>query len=177
MKGIVQKIYADKKTSKKTGKPFTVYTLLVDGTRYQCGFDKPKCSEGDTIEFEASEGEYGFEVDVGSIEVVAKAASKPKGTSGTRSSSETPDTRTERIEHQSARRDAIELVRLQLEAGVLKVKTVEDVNKAVDNEAQRLYSTLTGGVSPAEKEQIEGMKGAARKKAPEPEPEDEEDPF
>lgn len=177
MKGIVQKIYADKKTSKKTGKPFTVYTLLVDGTRYQCGFDKPNCSEGDSVSFEATEGEYGFEVDVKSLKVLDSAADnpKPQAAKGGRSYSETPDTRTERIEHQSARRDAIELVRLQLEAGVLKVKTIEDVNKAVDNEAQRLYSTLTG----AEQAQLANMKGAAKKlKQPEPEEESEGDePF
>lgn len=106
-----------------------------------------------TIEFEAEEGQYGFEVDVKSIEVVAsapKTADKPKSAGGGRSFSETPDTRTERIEHHLARRDAIDLVRLQLEAGVLKVKTVDDVNKAVDIEAQRLYSTLTSDVPPSE---------------------------
>lgn len=33
-----------------------------DGTWYKCGFTKPKCSEGDTIEVDVKETDYGTEI-------------------------------------------------------------------------------------------------------------------
>lgn len=154
MQGVVQKIYADKKNSKKSGKPFTVYTLLIDGERYQCGYDKPNCNEGDMIEFTAGENTYGLTVEADTIEVLEKAQPKaPRSVGGGTAGKTSKDdywTRKEqrdieaqpRIERQSARRDAIDLVKLGVEAGLLQPKDYKDLQKFVQKQAEQFYDGL-----------------------------------
>lgn len=60
-----------------------------DGTWYKCGFTKPKCSEGDTIEVDVKETDYGTEIidpknirAVGGGGVSVPTASAPRSSGG-----------------------------------------------------------------------------------------------
>lgn len=49
--GSISAINAHKKTS-AAGKPYTLYTITVDGNEYEVGFKKPSADRGDTVTFD-----------------------------------------------------------------------------------------------------------------------------
>lgn len=153
MEGVVQKIYADSGKG-RNGKPWTRYTLLVDGQRVNAGFTKPKCAEGDAVEFEAEEDQYGLALTEGSLKVTEKAEPKVPSRNAPASSSKSSGNgwndpeRTSRIERQSARRDAIDLVKLGVEAGLLEPKDYKDLQKYVQKQAEQFYEGLMGAATP-----------------------------
>lgn len=49
--GVISAVNANKKTS-AAGKPYTVYTITVDGNEYEVGFKKPTADRGDTVNFD-----------------------------------------------------------------------------------------------------------------------------
>lgn len=99
------------KTTAKSGKPLRspLYSMKIDGQWYGCGFDNPGVSEGETISFDFTEGQYGKELTSGSISKVA-AGTAPAATAGGKASSVTPDQRQASIVYQSSRKDAIALL-------------------------------------------------------------------
>lgn len=50
------------------------FSMKADGEWYGCGFKKPPCSEGDTVDFTFTEGTYGKVIDEGSIKVISRGA-------------------------------------------------------------------------------------------------------
>lgn len=84
----VQTISSKSVTTKFGPKP--VFSIKgTDGQWYKCGFTKPKCSEGDTIEVNVKETDYGSEITdpknitvVGGGGVSVPTASAPRPTGG-----------------------------------------------------------------------------------------------
>lgn len=84
--GVISAVNANKKTS-AAGKPYTLYTITVDGNEYEVGFKKPSADRGDTVNFEW-ELKYGRKAIVdGSLSKGAASAgsSVPSNTGGGRS--------------------------------------------------------------------------------------------
>lgn len=82
----VQSISSKAVTTKFGPKP--VFSIKgTDGQWYKCGFTKPKCSEGDTIEVTVKETDYGSEIaDPKNITVVGGSAISVPTPSASRSS-------------------------------------------------------------------------------------------
>lgn len=105
-------------TSKKTGKPYKMYKIVVNGTEYGIGFDPVKASNGDTVSFNAEENDRGYmEADPKSFRVVAEGSGDAGSPQATRSSGSDDPTR-DSIEAQVALKAAVEVVVAQIAAGV-----------------------------------------------------------
>lgn len=114
--GVVERVNV--KTKAKSGAPLKspLYSFAMGGEWYGCGFDNPNLTEGDSISFEFTEGQWGKEANVKSISKEA-AASPTKGVSH----SVNPDARQMSIVYQSSRKDAIHLIEIALVQGAVKL--------------------------------------------------------
>jgi hypothetical protein len=112
--GTVQKISV--KTENK-GKVFKspLYGMQVEGTWYNCGFDKPAANEGDVVSFDYTEDKYGKQVTKGSIKPATAAAKAVVVQSN--------DARQLSIVYQSQHRDAIEAVNFAIQSGMVSLPT------------------------------------------------------
>lgn len=154
VKGFVDQIKVVTNTSKKTGKPFTLYNVILQDAKtgdlspsYGFGFDAPAFKEGDYVKFDVAPGRNPKYLDyVKGTHAISKnppakpAAPKPaeKAASGGYNSPE----RQRSITYQSSRKDAIELVRILTEAKALPTSVAEgkagvtkrfdDIQDAVD---------------------------------------------
>lgn len=86
VRGVVKAIKEKEGVSKKTGKPYKVFSIAVDHgdgslTWYGCGFDRPDVREESVVTFEAGKNNAGYDTaDVSTLEV-DKAASGAQGQS------------------------------------------------------------------------------------------------
>lgn len=108
-------------TSKKTGKPYKMYRIVVDGTEYGIGFDPVKASKGDTVQFNAEENDRGYtEADPKSFRVVSEGPGEMVNAQARMRPVETGyagDPKQDSIEAQVALKAATEIVVAQIAAG------------------------------------------------------------
>lgn len=78
--GVVQKIHT--KTGQGKKGPWTLYRTLIGDEWYGCGFDKPKFSEGDNVEIEWDEDQYGKNVKRSKVLGSAPPTSAPSAPGG-----------------------------------------------------------------------------------------------
>lgn len=73
--GVVEKVNV-KRGKGKSGKPWALWSIKVDGEFYSCGFTKPQCVEGDSVTFKTKyDEEYDkHEVIEHSLEVTEEGA-------------------------------------------------------------------------------------------------------
>lgn len=57
--GQVTEITPQSGVSKRTGKPYTIWTAVVDGTPVKMGFNKPGFNAGDTVTLDVQQNKYG----------------------------------------------------------------------------------------------------------------------
>lgn len=173
--GIVEKIWQNQLD---TGD--TTYTIVIDGERYGCYTNEPKCKAGDSVELNyTSKGKY-KNADVKSIKkVAAPAGAAPKAAYGGKRNDDVQNA----ITYQAARKDALQLTEILVSLDILDVGNkskgakVDVVLKYVDGLTKRFYEdTKTLGHEAEDGE--ESDKPAAKPKAkakPAPEPELEEE--
>lgn len=78
MTGTVTNVTQARRNSTSTGKPFTVYSLELDGSKWvQTGFNRPDYKVGDTVEFDVEETKYGLQVPKGQKVLVLTKAATP----------------------------------------------------------------------------------------------------
>ena len=73
MSYIVESITSKDVTTKFGPKP--AYRVKANGEWYSYGFKKPAFKEGDTINFSATEGKYGKEIDPASVKTLSSGSS------------------------------------------------------------------------------------------------------
>lgn len=73
--------YISSKERKTRKGPANVYAIKLesDDNWYNTGFKSPGVKEGDEVTFRATEGQYGWEVDASSIEILEKAKQAAAG--------------------------------------------------------------------------------------------------
>lgn len=75
MSYIIENI-TNKEVNTKFG-PKPAYTIVCGGERYSYGFKKPMFNIGDTIDFQFTDNSYGKNVDLTSVQMVAKGTGAP----------------------------------------------------------------------------------------------------
>ena len=80
VEGVVQKIHTKTGTGKQG--PWTLYRVLIADEWYGCGFEKPKFSEGQNVEIEWAEDQYGKNVKRSKVLASAPPASAPSSGGG-----------------------------------------------------------------------------------------------
>ena len=130
-------------TEKQAGKGTAYNFALSDGNWYGCGFKKPDFSKGDFIKFtweESADGRW-KNVDAASVEVVEDT--KPKVHTAPQKSVGTDwDAKDKRITFLASRKDSIEIIRVALQEGALKLGAkdkLETLLSQVDKLANDLY--------------------------------------
>jgi len=88
MSYIIENI-TNKEVNTKFG-PKPAYTIVCGGERYSYGFKKPMFNIGDTIDFQFTENTYGKNVDLTSVQMVAKGTGVPTPTAATPAPSKAP---------------------------------------------------------------------------------------
>jgi hypothetical protein len=78
MSYIVENITSKDVNTKFGPKP--AYSIYADGERYSYGFKKPTFKIGDTIDFQFTENTYGKNVDLNSVQLLAKGEGAPTTT-------------------------------------------------------------------------------------------------
>lgn len=78
MSYIVENITSKDVNTKFGPKP--AYSIFADGERYSYGFKKPTFKIGDTIDFQFTENTYGKNVDLNSVQLLAKGEGAPMAT-------------------------------------------------------------------------------------------------
>ena len=78
MSYIVENITSKDVNTKFGPKP--AYSIYADGERYSYGFKKPTFKIGDTIDFQFTENTYGKNVDLNSVQLLAKGEVAPTAT-------------------------------------------------------------------------------------------------
>ncbi len=74
VKGVVQRVHQKQLVCQfgpQKGEWIHLYSLLVDGTWYRHGSNKPACAQGDEIEFEAREGKRAPSIQWESLEILS----------------------------------------------------------------------------------------------------------
>ena len=120
IKGVFQGCSSKNGTSKKTGKPYKLYSIIVDGKKYGWGFEAPTIAADTVVEFNAAENERGYmEADPDSLKELgaAPSAAKTNSTSNSNATSNS-DPRQASIEIQSSIASASRIVAAQITAGV-----------------------------------------------------------
>lgn len=113
----------EKKGSRVAGDGNTYWDLTVNGVRYGFGRNQPKCNEGDNVSFEASQNDKGFWN--ANVKTLARASAPvaaptvPAAAGNTRAWFP-DDKRQDSITYQSARKDAIEVAKALLSAGLME---------------------------------------------------------
>lgn len=119
--GFVEVVSA--KNESAAGKRFRspLYSFKINEDWFNCGFDNPNISKGDSIEFSFTEDKFGKNVDVKSIQ---KSTSAPVATSsGKARAVPVSGDRQVSIVYQSQHRDAIEAVNFMITNGLVKLPT------------------------------------------------------
>lgn len=75
MSYIVENITTKEVTTKFGPKP--AYTIVANGERFSYGFKKPAFKIGDEIDFQFTENTYGKNVDLTSVQLIAKGTGAP----------------------------------------------------------------------------------------------------
>lgn len=75
MSYIVENITTKEVTTKFGPKP--AYTIVANGERFSYGFKKPAFKIGDEIDFQFTENTYGKNVDLASVQLIAKGTGAP----------------------------------------------------------------------------------------------------
>lgn len=78
MSYIVENITTKEVTTKFGPKP--AYTIVANGERFSYGFKKPAFKIGDEIDFQYTENTYGKNVDLASVQLLAKGTGAPAPT-------------------------------------------------------------------------------------------------
>lgn len=60
IKGTFESYISKPGVSKTSGKPYHLYSIVVDGTKYGFGFNPPKAAAGDVVTFNAETNERGY---------------------------------------------------------------------------------------------------------------------
>lgn len=154
IKGYVEKIWENAIPAKGGRKAFTSYAVVVDNVKYGT-FTKPKCSEGDYVEFQASQkGQY-WNLDIDSLKLATPAADTPKpapASTGYGKSAATQDA----INYQAARKAAFSIIDLMIKLEILDLGTkkgdkIENLEKYVDRYTERFFEdTKNLGHKPAD---------------------------
>lgn len=128
---------AGKSGTNKFGKPWTMYSVMVDGKKWSAGFDQPKAALGDTVTFETEQkGEYenivkdSFRVTAQATAASKAASSGPVSGSGTATYN---DPKQSSIETQSSISAASRIVAAQIHAGVNIASPADAVASLVDS--------------------------------------------
>ncbi len=145
--GIVEVISSKERTSSRTGKAFTVYSMKVEGEWYDCKFTTPKCSKGDNIEFYYRDTQYGREASLDTITVLKTQSSNDTVVAPTGKTPFYNNNVQESIMRQSSRKDAIEIVQLALEQGAIvlpakKADKLEALLEYVQVISSKLFNNL-----------------------------------
>ena len=81
MSYIVENITTKEVTTKFGPKP--AYTIVANGERFSYGFKKPAFKIGDEIDFQFTENTYGKNVDLASVQLIAKGSGAPAPSAST----------------------------------------------------------------------------------------------
>lgn len=124
-----------RKNSKATRNGGMMYSIQVDGNWYGGMFDDPGCNEGDTVSFECSQNGRFMNVAKGTLQVVKNQPTQPAaqgggggGNAGNREAywdnkAKQDEARQTSIAYQSARKDAIEIVKTVVEQDLITQPT------------------------------------------------------
>lgn len=115
------------KNETKTGKPLRspLYSINMNDTWFNFGFDNPKISKGDNVSFEANKDTYGMVGDASSVVVNDNSGSAAASVGGTVAYK--PDNnRQNSIVYQSSRKDAINVVGILLENEAIVLPAKKD---------------------------------------------------
>jgi hypothetical protein len=106
-------------TSKKTGKPYTMYDIIVNGTKYGIGFNPVKFATGEIITFQAEQNGNYWNADPATIRSTGQHAPVQSAPATTASSGSVSgnDPRQRSIELQSSIASASRIVAAQITAG------------------------------------------------------------
>lgn len=106
-------------TSNKTGKPYTMYNIVVNGTKYFIGFNPVKFATGEIITFQAEQNGNYWNADPATIRSTGQHAPVQSAPATTASSGSVSgnDPRQRSIELQSSIASASRIVAAQITAG------------------------------------------------------------
>ena len=143
-------------SERPAGKGMAYNFCLEDGTWYGFGFSKPSFGRGDYIRFVwSANGQY-KNVDAASVEILDNPTGTPPAETTTSAASQAPaagktnwDEKDKRITLLACRKDAIEITKMALEQGALKLgSTAKDkygiLMDAIDTTAADLYYGVYG---------------------------------
>ena len=117
-KGVVTKVHEKTKTAAGKSMRSPAYSILLDDSDwYNFGFDKPACGEGDVISFNYTEGQWGNEGEVGTVNILDD--STPEGKSASAKSNNVQES----IVYQSSLKIAAEVVSIALTHEALSLPT------------------------------------------------------
>jgi hypothetical protein len=114
------------KNQTKSGKPLRspLYSINMNDTWFNFGFDNPKVSKGDSVSFEAKKDQYGMVGDASSVVVnssVGNSAGSSVAVVATSSNN-----RQNSIVYQSSRKDAINVVGILLDVDAISLPAKKD---------------------------------------------------
>ena len=148
VKGVIQKVNSKDFNGKK------IWSIKVNDTWYGAGYNQPKVNEGENVEFETTQrGQY-WNVD-GPINVLAASSASP-ATGGAKADGwaakqAADEARQKIIQIQSSRNSAIEVVKIIVQAGALKLPTKQadqvDVILALVDELTDKYNKDTSDLA------------------------------
>lgn len=163
-KGQVQKIQEKNGKSQKTGKPYTLYSLVLDtaaGTVYLgTGFDKPSVPPGAIVEVEAEENNRGYiDADTSTIKVLKEESSPAAAPNQVSDGVAAVDKRQRSIVTQNVYGTASRLLDTMVANGLIKFPAATAKNdsyeaymEALDRTAQHLFNKCVNGLDLVEEE-------------------------
>lgn len=135
-------------TQKPAGKGYVYNFVLENGTWYGHGFEKPKFNKGDYIKFAWTPNGNFKNVDASSVEIVPQAETKPQTTVGANAAAAKTDwdAKDRRITFLACRKDSLELIKLGIETGAIKLPSKGDKYDAMLDVVNRVANDLYSGI-------------------------------
>lgn len=142
--GVVERI------TETAGRYGSMYAFIVDNVRHGTKSRKPACREGDYVEFNSTQNGNFWDADANSIKAKAQPDTPPPTAAATKTKAWEPDTsRQDSIVYQSSRKDALEFVKLLVQAGCVdmgkakKADQIELMESYVDRYTSRFIEDVT----------------------------------
>ena len=130
--GVIQKIDS-RKVANGTK---TAYDVYVAGQKYGAGLFAPKVKEGDYVTFTANKGQYGWDIERGTLKVSANKPSPAETKAAVSKAVGSFDARQDAISRQAASNTAISWIEVLLSAGAITIPTTKK------GQAQAILDTI-----------------------------------
>lgn len=149
--GVIQQI----QTRSVAGGTKTAFDIYVNGQKYGAGLFAPKAKEGDYVSFEATQGQYGWDVVARSLKVGKTPFGEQAAPPVSRSANGTPsfDKKQDAISRQAASNTAIAFLQLLAAQDALPVPTSKSkgdkqavIETLLQGYEKRFYEANTGQV-------------------------------